>query len=61
MSGAEIGGAFGGEKHTGGGLESRSDAWKKYMRRSTCTINYSKDLPLAQGIKFDHTLLINTP
>uniref|UniRef100_A0A2K5JX98 Aldehyde dehydrogenase domain-containing protein n=1 Tax=Colobus angolensis palliatus TaxID=336983 RepID=A0A2K5JX98_COLAP len=51
-SGAEIGGAFGGEKHTGGGRESGSDAWKHYMRRSTCTINYSKDLPLAQGIKF---------
>ena len=52
-SGAEIGGAFGGEKETGGGRESGSDAWKQYMRRSTCTINYSKDLPLAQGIKFD--------
>ncbi|XP_064618612.1 alpha-aminoadipic semialdehyde dehydrogenase-like [Lineus longissimus] len=52
-SGAEIGGAFGGEKHTGGGRESGSDAWKQYMRRSTCTINYSKDLPLAQGIKFE--------
>ncbi|CAF1362411.1 unnamed protein product [Rotaria sordida] len=51
-SGAEIGGAFGGEKHTGGGRESGSDAWKQYMRRSTCTINYSKELPLAQGIKF---------
>ncbi|XP_068694446.1 alpha-aminoadipic semialdehyde dehydrogenase-like isoform X2 [Montipora capricornis] len=51
-SGAEIGGAFGGEKHTGGGRESGSDAWKAYMRRSTCTINFSKDLPLAQGIKF---------
>uniref|UniRef100_A0A8I5YN45 aldehyde dehydrogenase (NAD(+)) n=1 Tax=Pongo abelii TaxID=9601 RepID=A0A8I5YN45_PONAB len=51
-SGAEIGGAFGGEKHTGGGRESGSDAWKQYMRRSTCTINYSKDFPLAQGIKF---------
>ncbi|XP_029475291.1 alpha-aminoadipic semialdehyde dehydrogenase [Rhinatrema bivittatum] len=51
-SGAEIGGAFGGEKHTGGGRESGSDSWKHYMRRSTCTINYSKDLPLAQGIKF---------
>uniref|UniRef100_A0A2K5PXU9 Aldehyde dehydrogenase domain-containing protein n=1 Tax=Cebus imitator TaxID=2715852 RepID=A0A2K5PXU9_CEBIM len=51
-SGAEIGGAFGGEKHTGGGRESSSDAWKQYMRRSTCTISYSKDLPLAQGIKF---------
>lgn len=51
-SGAEIGGAFGGEKHTGGGRESGSDAWKQYMRRSTCTINYSTALPLAQGIKF---------
>ncbi|XP_074787568.1 alpha-aminoadipic semialdehyde dehydrogenase isoform X2 [Athene noctua] len=51
-SGAEIGGAFGGEKHTGGGRESGSDSWKLYMRRSTCTINYSKNLPLAQGIKF---------
>ncbi|XP_056393295.1 alpha-aminoadipic semialdehyde dehydrogenase [Hyla sarda] len=51
-SGAEIGGAFGGEKHTGGGRESGSDSWKHYMRRSTCTINYSKELPLAQGIKF---------
>ncbi|KAL4677544.1 hypothetical protein H8959_020218 [Pygathrix nigripes] len=49
---AEIGGALGGEKHTGGGRESGSDAWKHYMRRSTCTINYSEDLPLAQGIKF---------
>jgi aldehyde dehydrogenase (NAD+) len=52
-SGAEIGGAFGGEKETGGGRESGSDAWKGYMRRQTNTINYSKDLPLAQGIKFD--------
>jgi aldehyde dehydrogenase family 7 protein A1 len=52
-SGAEIGGAFGGEKHTGGGRESGSDAWKQYMRRSTCTINYSSELPLAQGIKFE--------
>ncbi|XP_046329682.1 alpha-aminoadipic semialdehyde dehydrogenase-like [Haliotis cracherodii] len=52
-SGAEIGGAFGGEKHTGGGRESGSDAWKQYMRRSTCTINYSTELPLAQGIKFE--------
>jgi aldehyde dehydrogenase (NAD+) len=51
-SGAEIGGAFGGEKETGGGRESGSDAWKSYMRRSTATINYSKDLPLAQGISF---------
>lgn len=52
-SGAEIGGAFGGEKETGGGRESGSDSWKQYMRRSTCTVNYGKDLPLAQGIKFD--------
>ncbi len=52
-SGAEIGGAFGGEKQTGGGRESGSDAWKQYMRRATNTINYSRDLPLAQGIKFD--------
>jgi aldehyde dehydrogenase (NAD+) len=52
-SGAEIGGAFGGEKETGGGRESGSDAWKAYMRRSTATVNYSPDLPLAQGISFD--------
>ncbi|MFC3197245.1 aldehyde dehydrogenase family protein [Parapedobacter deserti] len=52
-SGAEIGGAFGGEKETGGGRESGSDAWKAYMRRQTNTINYSDKLPLAQGIKFD--------
>lgn len=52
-SGAEIGGAFGGEKETGGGRESGSDAWKAYMRRQTNTINYSTSLPLAQGIKFD--------
>lgn len=52
-SGAEIGGAFGGEKETGGGRESGSDAWKVYMRRQTNTINYSTGLPLAQGIKFD--------
>jgi aldehyde dehydrogenase (NAD+) len=51
-SGAEIGGAFGGEKDTGGGRESGSDAWKAYMRRQTCTINYGADLPLAQGINF---------
>ncbi|HOS74440.1 MAG TPA: aldehyde dehydrogenase family protein [Verrucomicrobiota bacterium] len=51
-SGAEIGGAFGGEKETGGGRESGSDAWKNYMRRQTATVNYSKDLPLAQGIVF---------
>ncbi|MDX5447438.1 MAG: aldehyde dehydrogenase family protein, partial [Bacteroidota bacterium] len=52
-SGAEIGGAFGGEKETGGGRESGSDAWKAYMRRQTNTLNYGSDLPLAQGIKFD--------
>jgi aldehyde dehydrogenase (NAD+) len=52
-SGAEIGGAFGGEKETGGGRESGSDAWKAYMRRQTNTINYGTQLPLAQGIKFD--------
>lgn len=51
-SGAEIGGAFGGEKDTGGGRESGSDAWKAYMRRQTCTLNYGTDLPLAQGIEF---------
>ncbi|MBF6172476.1 L-piperidine-6-carboxylate dehydrogenase [Nocardia blacklockiae] len=51
-SGAEIGGAFGGEKHTGGGRESGSDAWKAYMRRATNTVNYSAELPLAQGIRF---------
>ncbi|MGB8842332.1 MAG: aldehyde dehydrogenase family protein [Aliidongia sp.] len=52
-SGAEIGGAFGGEKETGGGRESGSDSWRAYMRRATNTVNYSHDLPLAQGIKFD--------
>ena len=52
-SGAEIGGAFGGEKETGGGREAGSDAWKAYMRRQTCTLNYGRDLPLAQGVKFD--------
>jgi aldehyde dehydrogenase family 7 protein A1 len=52
-NGAEIGGAFGGEKETGGGRESGSDSWKQYMRRSTCTINFSGALPLAQGIKFE--------
>jgi aldehyde dehydrogenase (NAD+) len=52
-SGAEIGGAFGGEKETGGGRESGSDAWKAYMRRATNTINYSNELPLAQGVRFD--------
>jgi aldehyde dehydrogenase (NAD+) len=54
-SGAEIGGAFGGEKDTGGGRESGSDAWKAYMRRQTVTVNWSGELPLAQGIKFDVT------
>ncbi len=52
-SGAEIGGAFGGEKETGGGRESGSDAWKAYMRRATNTVNYSDALPLAQGVHFD--------
>ena len=52
-SGAEIGGAFGGEKETGGGRESGSDAWRAYMRRATNTINYSTELPLAQGVVFD--------
>ena len=51
-SGAEIGGAFGGEKETGGGRESGSDAWKAYMRRQTNTVNWSSSLPLAQGITF---------
>jgi aldehyde dehydrogenase (NAD+) len=51
-SGAEIGGAFGGEKETGGGRESGSDAWKSYMRRATNTVNYSTELPLAQGVQF---------
>jgi aldehyde dehydrogenase (NAD+) len=54
-SGAEIGGAFGGEKATGGGREAGSDAWKAYMRRQTVTINYGKELPLAQGIQFGPT------
>ena len=52
-SGAEIGGAFGGEKETGGGRESGSDAWKAYMRRQTQTVNWSRSLPLAQGVRFD--------
>ncbi|WP_305807290.1 aldehyde dehydrogenase family protein, partial [Stenotrophomonas sp. YIM B06876] len=52
-SGAEIGGAFGGEKDTGGGREAGSDSWKAYMRRATNTINYSATLPLAQGVTFD--------
>jgi aldehyde dehydrogenase (NAD+) len=52
-SGAEIGGAFGGEKETGGGREAGSDCWKAYMRRATNTINYGSTLPLAQGVKFD--------
>jgi aldehyde dehydrogenase (NAD+) len=51
-SGAEIGGAFGGEKDTGGGRDSGSDAWKVYMRRQTCTSNWSDEMPLAQGIEF---------
>jgi aldehyde dehydrogenase (NAD+) len=51
-SGAEIGGAFGGEKETGGGREAGSDSWKAYMRRTTCTINYGRTLPLAQGVEF---------
>ena len=50
--GAEIGGAFGGEKETGGGRESGTDAWKQYMRRATNTVNYSTELPLAQGVNF---------
>ena len=54
-SGAEIGGAFGGEKDTGGGRESGSDAWKNYMRRMTATINYGDELPLAQGVEFDES------
>jgi aldehyde dehydrogenase (NAD+) len=52
-SGAEIGGAFGGEKETGGGREAGSDSWKAYMRRATNTISYGKELPLAQGVRFD--------
>ncbi len=52
-SGAEIGGAFGGEKATGGGRQAGSDAWKAYMRRQTCTVNYGANLPLAQGVRFD--------
>jgi aldehyde dehydrogenase (NAD+) len=52
-SGAEIGGAFGGEKDTGGGREAGSDSWKQYMRRQTNTINWSAELPLAQGVRFD--------
>ena len=52
-SGAEIGGAFGGEKETGGGREAGSDAWKAYMRRQTSTINWGRELPLAQGIRFE--------
>jgi len=58
-NGAEIGGGFGGNKETGGGRESGSDSWKQYMRRSTCTINYSKELPLAQGIKFVYMCILN--
>jgi aldehyde dehydrogenase (NAD+) len=52
-SGAEIGEAFGGEKETGGGRESGSDAWKAYMRRQTVTINFGNEIPLAQGVKFE--------
>jgi len=52
-SGAEIGGAFGGEKETGGGREAGSDSWKTYMRRQTCTINWGTEMPLAQGVEFD--------
>ena len=52
-SGAEIGGAFGGEKDTGGGREAGSDSWKAYMRRQTCTLNWGTELPLAQGVTFD--------
>jgi aldehyde dehydrogenase (NAD+) len=52
-SGAEIGGAFGGEKETGGGREAGSDSWKIYMRRQTCTINWGTEMPLAQGVEFD--------
>jgi aldehyde dehydrogenase (NAD+) len=52
-SGAEIGGAFGGEKETGGGREAGSDSWQAYMRRQTCTINWGTELPLAQGVRFD--------
>jgi aldehyde dehydrogenase (NAD+) len=52
-SGAEIGGSFGGEKESGGGREAGADSWKNYMRRQTCTINYGKDLPLSQGVRFD--------
>jgi aldehyde dehydrogenase (NAD+) len=52
-SGAEIGGAFGGEKETGGGREAGSDSWKTYMRRQTCTVNWGEELPLAQGVSFD--------
>jgi aldehyde dehydrogenase (NAD+) len=54
-SGAEIGGAFGGEKETGGGREAGSDSWKSYMRRTTSAINFSAELPLAQGVQFDAT------
>ncbi len=52
-SGAEIGGAFGGEKDTGGGREAGSDSWKAYMRRQTCTLNWTGEVHLAQGVKFD--------
>ena len=60
-SGAEIGGAFGGEKETGGGREAGSDAWKAYMRRATNTINFGTALPLAQGVRFDIDAGIGLP
>ena len=60
-SGAEIGGAFGGEKETGGGRESGSDAWRAYMRRQTATVNYTSDLPLAQGIQLRRRLMARGP
>jgi aldehyde dehydrogenase (NAD+) len=60
-SGAEIGGAFGGEKETGGGREAGSDCWKQYMRRQTCTVNYSTELPLAQGVQFGDCVESRTP
>ena len=53
-SGAEIGGAFGGEKETGGGRESGGEAWRQYMRQTTCTVNYGNAIKLAQGVKFPH-------
>jgi aldehyde dehydrogenase (NAD+) len=59
--GAEIGGAFGGEKETGGGREAGSDSWKAYMRRATNTVNYSTALPLAQGVKFERVYPSGSP